>query len=173
VSVCACVLAKNIEKCFKQGRYGVYRRLGQRKTISIGCFCTWYKSRLFFTPLFQLLPIIGFMVPPLLKSHVVLARDLVENRHGIHTDTIAVYEINHLAQQALGICPPDTTNFVLLFTCSFSALFLSLPRAAHILRGTGKTVNLVVAKQAAVYYGLTHLIHQPSPRYSRKHNPHR
>ena len=47
------------------------------------------------------------------------------------------------------------------------------PRAAHILRGTGTVVNLVVAKQAAAHYGLTHLIHQPSPRYSRKHDPHR
>ena len=45
------------------------------KTISIiilGHFCTWYKSRRFFTPLFQLLPIIGFVAPPLSKSHVVV-----------------------------------------------------------------------------------------------------
>ena len=32
----------------------------------------WYKSRRFFIPLFQLLPIIGFMTPPLSKSHVII-----------------------------------------------------------------------------------------------------
>jgi len=60
--VCVCP-QKNIEKCFKQGRKDVYRCYSQRKTISIiilGRFCTWYKSRRFCTPLFQLLPIIGF-----------------------------------------------------------------------------------------------------------------
>ena len=74
--VCVCVCPhKNIEKCFKQGRKGVYRCPSQWKTISIiilGCFCTWYKSRRFFTSLFQLLPIIGFVAPPLSKSHVVV-----------------------------------------------------------------------------------------------------
>ena len=73
--LCVCVCPpKNIEKCFKQGRKGVYRRHSQRKSISIiilGCFCTWYKSRWFFTPLFQLLLIIGFVAPPLSKSHTV------------------------------------------------------------------------------------------------------
>ena len=67
--VCVCVCPqKNIEKCFKQGRKGVYRCHSQWKTISIiilGRFCTWYKSRRFFMPLFQLLPIIGFVAPPL------------------------------------------------------------------------------------------------------------
>ena len=76
VCVCVCVCPqKNIEKCFKQGHKGVYRRHSQPKTISIitlGRFCTWYKSRRFFTLLFQLLPIIGFMAPPLSKSHVVV-----------------------------------------------------------------------------------------------------
>ena len=74
VKQCLCVCPpKNIEKCFKQGRKGIYRRHSQRKTISIiilGHLCTWYKSRRFFTPLFQLLPIIGFVAPPLSKSHV-------------------------------------------------------------------------------------------------------
>ena len=74
---CLCVCPqKNIEKCFKQGRKGVYRHHSQRKTISIiilGRFCTWYKSRRFFMPLFQLLPIIGFVAPPLSKSHLVVA----------------------------------------------------------------------------------------------------
>ena len=73
---CLCVCPqKNIEKCFKQGRKGVYRHHSQRKTISIiilGRFCTWYKSRRFFMPLFQLLPIISFVAPPLSKSHVVV-----------------------------------------------------------------------------------------------------
>ena len=71
---CVCP-QKNIEKYFKQGHKGVYRCHSQWKTISItilGRFCTWYKSRRFFTPLFQLLPIIGFVAPPLLKSHVVV-----------------------------------------------------------------------------------------------------
>ena len=70
VSVCVCVSAKNIEKCFKQGRKGIYGRHSQRKTIIIilGCFCTWWR---FLAPLFQLLPIIGFVAPPLSKSHVV------------------------------------------------------------------------------------------------------
>jgi len=39
--------------------------------FSQGTTKTWYKSRRFFTPLFQLLPIIGFVAPPLSKSHVV------------------------------------------------------------------------------------------------------
>jgi len=73
VSVCVCtwgwvcVHKKKFEKCFKQGCKGVYGRHSQRKTISIiilGRFCTRYKSRRFFTPLFQLLPIIGFVAPP-------------------------------------------------------------------------------------------------------------
>ena len=67
---CLCVSAKNLEKCFKQGRKGVYRRHSQWKTISIiilGRICTWYKSRLFFMPFFQLLHIIGFVAPPLSK----------------------------------------------------------------------------------------------------------
>jgi len=33
--------------------------------------------RWFFVPLFQLLPIIGFLAPPLSKSHVVLAHVFV------------------------------------------------------------------------------------------------
>ena len=75
VSVCVCVcLQKNIEKCFKQGCKGVNRCYSHRKTISmilLGRFCTWYKSRRFFAPLFQLLPIIGFVAPLLSNSHVV------------------------------------------------------------------------------------------------------
>ena len=74
--VCVCVcLQENIEKYFKQGRKGVYRCHSQWKTISIiilGRFCTWYKSRRFFTPLFQLLHIIGFVAPPPSKSHMVV-----------------------------------------------------------------------------------------------------
>ena len=74
--VCVCVCPQtNIEKCFKQGCKGVYRNHGQRKTISIiilGRFCTWYKPRRFFASLFQLLPIISFVAPPLSKSHVVV-----------------------------------------------------------------------------------------------------
>ena len=68
IRVCVCVRKK--KKCFKQGRKSVYRRHIQRKTISIiilGRFCTWYKSRRFFTPLFQL-----FVAPPLSWSHVVV-----------------------------------------------------------------------------------------------------
>jgi len=64
-----------MEKCFKQGRKGVYRCHSQQNTISIiilGPFCTWYKSRWFFTSLFQLLPIMGFVTPPLSKSHVLV-----------------------------------------------------------------------------------------------------
>jgi len=76
VCVCVCVcVCKKYWKCFNQGRKGVYRRHSQRKTISIiilGHFCTWYKSRRFFAPLFQLLPIISFVAPPLSKSHVVV-----------------------------------------------------------------------------------------------------
>jgi len=34
-------------------------------------FCTWQISRRFFSPLFQLIPIIGFLAPPLSKSHMV------------------------------------------------------------------------------------------------------
>ena len=88
MSVCVCP-PKNIEKCFKQGRKGVYGRHSQRNTISIiilGRFCTWYKSRRFFTPLFQLLPIVGFVAPPLSKSHVVVT---VSNatRTPIHENT--------------------------------------------------------------------------------------
>jgi len=46
--------------------------------IGLGRFHTWYKSRQFFPLLFQLLPIISFVAPPLSKSHVVLAHDLVQ-----------------------------------------------------------------------------------------------
>jgi len=73
VCVCVCVSTKNIKKCFKQGCKGVYRRHSQRKTISIiilGCFYTRYKSRRFFTLLFQLLPIISFVAVS--KLHVVV-----------------------------------------------------------------------------------------------------
>ena len=70
-----CVSSKNIEKCFKQGRKGIYRCHSQRKTISIiilGRFCTSYKFRRFFTLLFQILPIISFVAPPPSKSHMVV-----------------------------------------------------------------------------------------------------
>ena len=75
VRVCVCVCVCVRKQCFKQGRKGVYRNHSQRKTISIiilGRFCTWYKSRRFFMSLFQLLPIISFVAPPLSKSHVVV-----------------------------------------------------------------------------------------------------
>jgi len=88
LSVCVCVCPqKKIEKYFKQGRKGVYRLHSQQKTTSIiilGHFCTWYKSRRFFTLLFQLLPIISFVAPPLSKSHVVVT---VSN-YAIHTPII-------------------------------------------------------------------------------------
>ena len=76
--VCVCVSAKNIEKCFKQGHKGVYRRHSQRnsKTIRIiilGHFCTWYKSRRFFSPLFHwATSYYRFVAPPLSKTHVVV-----------------------------------------------------------------------------------------------------
>ena len=72
---CLCVSVCLQKICFKQGHKGVYRRHSQRKTISIiilGRFCTWYKSRWFFRSLFQLLPIIGFVAPPLSKLYVVV-----------------------------------------------------------------------------------------------------
>ena len=84
---CLCVCPqKNIEKCFKQGRKGVYRHHSQRKTISIiilGRFCTWYKSRRFFMPLFQLLPIISFVAPPLSK----IARASYGQQHNSYSHT--------------------------------------------------------------------------------------
>ena len=42
-------------------------------------------------------------------------------------------------------------------------------RAAKILRNTSKVVNLTVAKNAAVFYGLSHIL-PPSPRHRRKRN---
>jgi len=95
--VCGCVCPqKNIEKCFKQSHKGVYRRHSQWKTISViilGHFCTWYKSRWFFTLFFQLLPIISFMAPPLSKLHVVVMvsnttrTSICENTGGIDLAT--------------------------------------------------------------------------------------
>lgn len=124
--------------------------------------------------MFQLLSIIGFLAPLLSNSHMVLACDLVKDHHGSIQIPLLFTKLTILLNKRL-LCILQTLIVLCCYShaCSFSALFLSLPRAAHILRGTGKTVNLIVAKQAAVYYGLTHLIHQPSPRYSRKHNPHR
>jgi len=100
---CVCVhVCKKI--FFKQGRKGVYRHHSQRKTISIiilECFCMWYKSRRFFRPLFQLLPIIGFMTPPLSKSHVVVT---VSNatRTPIHENTGGINPAMYVQRGARG-----------------------------------------------------------------------
>ena len=47
---------------------------------------------------------------------------------------------------------------------------LTQEHAAQILKNTGDTVKLTIAQQAAQYYGLTHLINQPSPAHARKNN---
>jgi len=84
VSVCVvCVLCvcrqRNIEKCFKQVAK-TFTDVSQRKTISVirlWRFYTWCKSRRFLTPLFQLLPIIGFVAPHILKSDMVVRSPLI------------------------------------------------------------------------------------------------
>ena len=115
--VCLCVRPqKNIEKCFKQGRKGIYRLHSQRKTISmiiLGRFCTWYKSRRFFTPLFQLLPIIGFVAPPLSKSHVVVTVSNYATRTPISENTGGIDQATY--GEARGVSIPwihssSTTN---------------------------------------------------------------
>ena len=40
-------------------------------------------------------------------------------------------------------------------------------RATQVLRTTGKKVTLLVAKQAAQYYGIAHILQQCSPRYNK------
>ena len=58
--LCLCVCRqKNIDTSSRVAK------ATQRKTIILEHFCTWYKSRWFFSPLFQLLPIISFLAPPL------------------------------------------------------------------------------------------------------------
>jgi len=122
--VCVCVCSvKNIEKCFKQGRKGVYRCHSQRKTIRIiilGRFCIRYKSRQFFTLLFQLLLIIGFMAPPLSKSHVVVTvsnatcTPICENTGG---NDLATYEEAHRVS-----IPWMHSSYYNLFRCNLSCI---------------------------------------------------
>ena len=47
---------------------------------------------------------------------------------------------------------------------------LHLFRAAKFLRNTSKVVNLTVAKHAAAFYGLSHILPSSSPRHRRKRN---
>ena len=81
VCVCVCVVKEILKNASSRIAKAFADIIVNKKTISIirlGCFCTWYKSRHFFTPLFQLLPIIGFMAPPLSKSHMVV---MVSNKN--------------------------------------------------------------------------------------------
>jgi len=81
--VCVCVRKTKLKNASNRVTRR-YRRHSQWKTISIillGHFCTWYKSRRFFTLLFQLLPIIGFVAPPLLKTHLVVTGSATQLAH--------------------------------------------------------------------------------------------
>jgi len=76
VSVCVCVcvgkkILKNASSRVARAVKDVYIQWKATNKITLECFCTWHKSRRFFLLLFQLLPIIGFLAPPLSKSHVV------------------------------------------------------------------------------------------------------
>ena len=100
LSVSVCVSAKIYWKMLQAGsqsRKGIYRRHSQWKTISIiilGCFYTWYKSRWFFVPLFQLLPIISFMAPYFLFYNVLYSPSDI---HSLHTVLIGLCPFSGLS----------------------------------------------------------------------------
>ena len=99
VCVCCECVGKEVLKNASSGVAKAFTDVNQWKTISIirlGHFCTWCKSRRFFTPLFQLLPIISFVAPPLLKSHMVVT---VSNAS--HTYTCLYWVCDHAASQRI------------------------------------------------------------------------
>ena len=69
VSVCLSVSQKYC-KTLQVGQLRHSKTNSQQ--VHIGTFLSCYKSRWFFPALFQLLPIIDFLAPPLLKSHMVV-----------------------------------------------------------------------------------------------------
>ena len=82
-----------------------------------------------------------------------------------HTRAVALTSIqlaldSWLAVDVTLVYPPPTPSILLLSLSPLSA--------AAILKGSGDSVTLTVAKQAAVLYGLSNLITQSSPSIARR-----